>query len=93
MRALRRKRAKEEYYHINKKAKKKNLFILSDETDSKLKREADKVDPISYYKENIFGREDFYLYRGIMHFYIGEYEQSIKDYEDSIKAKNELKED
>ena len=37
MRALRRKRAKDEYLHNNKKSKRKNIFFLNDQTDEKLR--------------------------------------------------------
>lgn len=33
-----------------------------------------------YYKENIFNREDFFLYRGVMHFYAGEYSKAFSDF-------------
>ena len=36
-----------------------------------------------YYKENIFNREDFFLYRGVMHFYAGEYQKALNDFESS----------
>ena len=35
----------------------------------------------NYYKENIFNKEDYYLYRAIMLMYAGEYEKSIQDLE------------
>lgn len=31
----------------------------------------------NYYKENIFNKEDFYLYRAVMYFYSGEYDKAI----------------
>jgi len=37
----------------------------------------------NYYKENIFNKEDYYLYRGVMYFYCGEYEKAISDLEKS----------
>ena len=40
-------------------------------------------DDTNYYKENIFNKEDYYLYRAVMHFYSGEYEKSILDFEAS----------
>jgi len=36
-----------------------------------LKQQAADIEPYSYYKENIFGPEDFLLYRGVMQFYLG----------------------
>lgn len=35
----------------------------------------------NYYKENIFNKEDYYLYRAVMQFYTGEYEKAINDFE------------
>lgn len=49
------------------------------------------IEPFSYYKENIFGPEDFLLYRGVMHFYLGDYPKAIADFEASIKTKQDLK--
>ncbi len=93
MRALRRKRAKEEMQHHSRKHKKRQAFTFSDQTDQRLEEQAKKVEPFSYYKENIFGYEDFYLYRGVMHFYVGEYQKAINDFEESIKAKSDSKDD
>ena len=77
-----------------KRAKKiKQAFEVNDSTDKQLKNQAKDIEPFSYYKENIFGQEDFYLYRGVMHFYIGEYHKAIADFEQSIVAKQEQKED
>ncbi len=41
----------------------------------------DKDEETNYYKENIFNKEDYYLYRAVMHFYAGEYDKSISDFE------------
>ena len=51
------------------------------------------VEPYSYYKENIFGSEDFYLYRGVMLFYTGDYQRAAGDFEQSIRCKQELKDE
>ena len=37
----------------------------------------------NYYKENIFNKEDFYLYRAVTFFYLGEYDKAISDFESS----------
>jgi len=86
VRALRRKRIKDDIYGGGnggmKRAKKiKQAFEVNDSTDKQLKNQAKDIEPFSYYKENIFGQEDFYLYRGVMHFYIGEYHKAIADFE------------
>jgi hypothetical protein len=71
-----------------KRSKKiRGAFIVNDQTDMQLRGQAKDIEPFSYYKENIFGTEDFLLYRGVMNFYIGEYEKAIVDFEASIKAK------
>lgn len=46
---------------------------LSDESDGSDLMEEEA----NYYKENIFNKEDYYLYRAIMLMYAGEYEKSI----------------
>lgn len=48
---------------------------------------AEEIEPISYYRENIFNIEDYYLYRAIMKFYYEDYESAIKD----LKTCNRLK--
>ena len=42
-------------------------------------------------KENIFEREDFFLYRGVMQFYCKNYKQAISDFEESANVKKECK--
>ena len=98
VRALRRKRVKEDMYGnregaIKKSKKAKLPFEIDDATDRQLKAQAQLIEPFSYYKENIFGQEDFYLYRGVMNFYLGEYEKAISDFEHSIKSKQEQKDE
>lgn len=48
---------------------------------SKIEEEELKEEDTNYYKENIFNKEDYYLYRAVMFFYAGEYEKSIVDFE------------
>lgn len=45
-----------------------------EETESKAE-EAAAADEgeTNYYKENIFNKEDYYLYRAVMYFYAGDY--------------------
>lgn len=38
------------------------------------------INPISYYKENIFNKEDYFLYRAVLKFYYGDYEGAIDDF-------------
>ena len=63
------------------------------EVDQETVKEAEAVTPYSYYKENIFSEEDFYLYRGIMLFYSGEYAKACKDFETSMMKKEINKDD
>ena len=65
--------------------------MKNDNGDEQLKIQSELIEPFSYYKENIFGQEDFYLYRGVMHFYLGEYEMAITDFESSLRSKQEQK--
>lgn len=46
-----------------------------DEADAKEAEEA------NYYKENIFNKEDYYLYRGVMHIYSGEFDKGVEDFD------------
>ena len=45
----------------------------------------------NYYKENIFNKEDYYLFRSVMFFYAGEYEKSILDLESSYNIMHSSK--
>ncbi|CAI2363482.1 unnamed protein product [Moneuplotes crassus] len=47
-----------------------------------------EFDTISYYRENIFNLEDYYLYRGVMRFYNQDYQKAIKDFEISSRIKS-----
>ena len=51
---------------------------------------AEEIEATSYYYENIFNIDDFYLYRGIAKFYQGDYQESNQDYFTSnrLKLKN-----
>lgn len=45
--------------------------------------EEEDEDGANYYKENIFNKEDYYLYRAVMYFYSGEFDKAINDLEHS----------
>jgi len=47
--------------------------------------------PYSYYNENIFSLEDFYLYRAVFFMYQGEFEKSISDFDASLNSKKKAK--
>lgn len=58
--------------------KKKDQDEVSNYTETgKTDAEEEKEEETNYYKENIFNKEDYYLYRAVMFFYGGEYEKSI----------------
>ena len=56
---------------------------VSNYTESKMEDYDTKEEETNYYKENIFNKEDYYLYRGVLFFYSGEYEKSNSDFEQS----------
>ena len=43
------------------------------------------ADESNYYKENIFNKEDYYLYRAVMYFYTEDYEKAINDFKQTSK--------
>jgi hypothetical protein len=47
------------------------------EDDAALQKNEDEA---NYYKENIFNKEDFYLYRGVLHIYQGEHKKALADF-------------
>jgi len=52
---------------------------------------SEEIEPISYYRENIFNLEDYYFYRAVMKFYNNDFKNSIKDYECSLRLKSLIK--
>ena len=56
----------------------------------------DTYDPLddepNYYKENIFNREDFFLFWGVINFYIGDYNKAISDFEQTSDIMHSTKE-
>ncbi len=58
---------------------------------AKMEAEEEKDEETNYYKENIFNKEDYYLYRAVMHFYSGDYEKSISDFEQSSSVMHSSK--
>ena len=57
----------------------------SDELDQDSSDDANSADDedadANYYKENIFNKEDFYLYRAVLQIYGAEYEKAVQDLE------------
>lgn len=43
------------------------------------------ADESNYYKENIFNKEDYYLFRSVMYFYTEEYDKAISDLKQTSK--------
>lgn len=52
-----------------------------------MKEEGEKICPWSYYMENLFGKDDLYLYRAISHFYAQNYQDAITDFKMCMKVK------
>jgi len=45
-----------------------------------MKADGNKICPWSYYMENLFSKDDLYLYRGVLNFYKADYLAAIKDF-------------
>jgi hypothetical protein len=61
---------------LEKFIKRKELDEMSNATETRT-MEDEKEEETNYYKENIFNKEDYYLYRAVMFFYSGDFEKSI----------------
>jgi len=48
---------------------------LADYEDPKI--DAKEAEDLNYYKENIFNKEDYYLYRAVFHLYAGNYDRAL----------------
>ena len=48
-----------------------------------------KLAYFSYYYENIFNLEDFYLYRAVFKFHQHRYEDAVQDFEQALKIYRE----
>lgn len=48
-------------------------------------------DKLIEYNDNVFSKEDYFLYRGLLYFYLKNYNMAISDFEQCIKLKKELK--
>ena len=97
LRALRRYQAKHQLMMQNKANKKKcstNVLVFNlddDPVDQKMKANAAKICPWSYYMENLFSLDDIYLYRAVLLFYAEEYEAAIQDFKTCLKVKKQYK--
>ena len=97
LRALRRYQAKHQLMMQNKANKKKcstNVLVFNlddDPVDQKMKENAAKICPWSYYMENLFSLDDIYLYRAVLLFYAEEYEAAIQDFKTCLRVKKQYK--
>lgn len=66
---------------LNRQLEQASRDILGEEASEQSSRLQEEE--TNYYKENIFNREDYYLYRAVMYFYAGDYERAISDFEQS----------
>lgn len=77
---------------LDKINRRKELEDASSMTEqAKLEAEDEKDEETNYYKENIFNKEDYYLYRAVMHFYAGDYDKSLADFEQSSAVMHSAK--
>lgn len=78
---------------LNRELAQTSNDILIDETESEMlpqggdkraavdQHEEQEEEGANYYKENIFNKEDYYLYRAAMYFYAGDFDKAINDFE------------
>jgi len=52
-------------------------------------QELKRISPFSYYYENIFNIEDFFLYRGVFKFYQQHYGDAVVDFERALVSHKE----
>lgn len=52
-----------------------------DSSDDEASQENGEDADANYYKENIFNKEDFYLYRAVLYIYGADYEKAVQDLE------------
>lgn len=79
---------------MKKKKSTNNILVFNldtDPTDQQMKEDGSKICPWSYYMENLFSRDDLYLYRGILNFYKKEFGAAIRDFKKSYKVKKMYK--
>jgi len=91
VRALFRQQARQEFIEQAMRRKKKPNLAAFDfegsEADRELKQKGHEICPWSYYMENLFSRDDLYLYRGVVKFYAGKYSEAAKDFKLAGKVK------
>ena len=65
-----------------------NFSITDLQADIDLRVKGESICPWSYYMENMFSLDDLFLYRGVLRFYAGKYQEAINDFQQSFKVKN-----
>ena len=65
-----------------------NFSITDLQADIDLRVKGESICPWSYYMENMFSLDDLFLYRGVLRFYAGKYQEAINDFQQSYKVKN-----
>jgi tetratricopeptide (TPR) repeat protein len=68
---------------LNRQLEQASQDILKDTERSRATDANTEQEETNYYKENIFNKEDYYLYRAVMYFYAGDYEKALGDFEQS----------
>ena len=96
-RAIRRYQQKNQLIENNRRKKKKSTTNLleftidSEASDLSLKKRGSTICPWSYYMENLFSKDDLFLYRSVMNFYAGRYREAISDMRQSYDIKKNYK--
>ena len=92
-RAIRRYQAMHKQMEINRQKKKKsttNLLLFnidSDDQDQQMRTRGRNICPWSYYMENLFSKDDIFLYRAVINFYNESYSEAILDLKLNYKVK------
>ena len=79
---------------MKKKKSTANLLIFNiddDPLDQEMKLKGLKICPWSYYMENLFSKDDIFIYIGVLKFYQGDYMGAIRDFKASVKFKRMYK--
>jgi len=56
-----------------------------------MKNDGQAICPWSYYMENLFSKDDLFLYRGVVNFYLDKQPEAIRDFKKSQRTKNMFK--
>lgn len=75
-------------HHNGDEAKQLNSMSIDVNQTVDMEALAD-IPKYNYYFENVFSLEDFYLYRGVTHFYSGDYDKAISDFQTVTSSKSD----